>query len=206
MKAGFARLLAVPLWLVTPATAFAMEAPEDFGIIEYSGSVLEMERFQYQIDWPTGFEVCGYQEGTSFTGYFFVTDKKTECEPNYRLQRGSVSIHGNHNVIEQYLDLDSQVRETCLPSHDRRGGTIIGYFGKWAGERAMACQYVRDDGTILLAVYSQSPVPPPGEFLYAGVGAYAMRAYIVTDPERFDRDRATLRRVLRGFRWTKSAR
>ena len=200
MRTITTRFLALSLWFsIAPSPS---HGTEPFEVFEYSGSVLEMERFLYEIDWPAGFEVCGYPEGMSFTGFFFVADKKAECEPDYRLRHGSVSIHGNHNVIERYLDLDSQVREACLPSRDRKGGTVIGNFGKWAGERAIACQFVDEDGTIVLLVQTQSPVPPPGTYVFDGVGAYAMRARILTDPERFNRDRATLRRVLRGFRWT----
>ncbi len=179
----------------------ANAAPRDNEISEYAGPVLEMERFEFEIDRPAGFEVCGYPEGTSFTGFFFVTDKIIECEPNYRLRPGSISIHGNHNVAEPVVGLDGQVRRHCASRNQSTKSQIIGGFGRLAGERSVACQFVTTDGAIHLVVYWMSP-PLQGE----PFPTYVLRARILTDTERFNRDRATLRRVLRGFRWVNSGR
>ncbi|MBI3506411.1 MAG: hypothetical protein HY059_16360 [Proteobacteria bacterium] len=196
-------------WLIFGNPAVALDDSDLEEVFEFKGPILKIEDRGFEIDIPRRLKVCDRVVtkemsfvAQRFTGFTFVNDKQRECPPNGRLQVGAVRMSVEYNISEAYLDLDSYFRHYCAGESGYGKANAIGYFGLIDGQRSMACQYVFDDGRIVISVDSQSPVPPEGNDLYAGVGKYVLSAEIVTDPERFNRDRATLRRVLRGFRWT----
>lgn len=200
--------VAVATWLAFDMPAIAQDDSEIEERFEFTGPTLSIDDRGFEIDVPRGLKVCDRVVtrdmsfvAQRFTGFTFVNDKQRECPPNGRLQVGAVRMSVEYNLDEDHLDLGSYSRHHCTGRSGYSKASMIGYFGLIDAQRAMACQYVHDDGRIIISVDSQSPVPPEGNDLYPGVGKYVLSAYIVTDPERFNRDRATLRRVLRGFRW-----
>jgi hypothetical protein len=204
------RALAIAaIWLIFGSPAVALDDSELEEVFEFTGPTLSIEGRGFEIEIPRRLAVCArvVTKGMSFveqrfTGFTFVNDKQHECPPNGRLRVGAVRMSVEYNLDESHLDLDSYFRHYCAGWRGHGKANAIGYFGLIDGQRSMACQFVLDDGRMVIAVDSQSPEPPEGNDLYPGFGKYVLSVEILTDPERFNRDRATLRRVLRGFRWT----
>jgi len=210
-KQEFCAFTIAAIWLLLGNPAIALDESDLEEVFEFVGPTLKIEDRGFEIDIPRRLKVCdrvvtkemSFVE-QRFTGFTFVNDKQHECPPNGRLRVGAVRMSVEHNLDESHLDLDSYSRHHCASRGSRWKAGMMGYFGLIDGQRSLACQYIRDDGRILISVDSQSPIPPEGNDLYPGYGKYVLDAYVVTDPERFNHDRATLRRVLRGFRWVNS--
>ncbi len=208
-KREFCAVAIAATWLLSGRPAVALEDSDFEEVFEFTGPTLKIEDRGFEIDIPRRLKVCdrvvtkemSFVE-QRFTGFTFVNDKQHECPPNGRLRVGAVRVSVEYNLGESHLDLDSYFRHYCAGWRGYDKANAIGFFGSIDGQRSMACQFVYDDGRIVISVDSQSPEPPEGNDLYPGFGKYVLSAEIITDPERFNRDRATLRRVLRGFRWT----